>query len=108
VAELPDRIADGYITPSPAKELIDTFRSAGGQSKPIQAGYKVAWGTDDDAAVRTAHRLWANSGLPGELSQILPSPKHFEQASELVDESATRKAIAFGSDAQRHLDAFQP
>jgi G6PDH family F420-dependent oxidoreductase len=107
-AEVAGRIGDGYITTSPDQDLITEFRSAGGTGKPMQAGYKVAWGTDDDAAVRTAHRLWANSGLPGELSQILPSPKHFEQASTLVDESATRDSIAYGDDAQRHVDAFRP
>jgi hypothetical protein len=67
----------------------------------------VCWGTDDDAAVATAHRLWANSAIPGELSQVLPSPKHFEQASTLVTEQMTRESIAYGGDVDRHVDVFQ-
>jgi G6PDH family F420-dependent oxidoreductase len=107
-AALAGRIGDGYITTSPDPELIEVFRANGGKDKPMQAGYKVCWGMDDDVAVRTAHRLWANSGLPGELSQVLPSPKHFEQASQLVTEDMTRESIAFGGDVSRHVEVFRP
>ncbi len=105
---LAGRIGDGYISTSPDPELIDTFRTAGGGGKPMQAGYKVCWGTDDATSVQTAHRLWANAGVPGELSQVLPSPKHFEQASELVTEEMTRDSMAYGADHARHVDAFRP
>ena len=107
-AELAGRIGDGYISTTPDKDLLQTFREAGGQGKPTQAGYKVCWGRDDEEAVATAHRLWANSGVPGELSQVLPSPRHFEQVSELVTLDSTRDSVAFGADVQRHVDAFQP
>jgi G6PDH family F420-dependent oxidoreductase len=102
------RIADGYISTMPDEDLLSVWRESGGAGKPTQAGYKVCWGTDDDAAVATAHRLWANSGLPGELSQVLPSPKQFEQASALVTEDMTRDSIAYGADLDRHVAAFRP
>jgi G6PDH family F420-dependent oxidoreductase len=107
-AEVAGRIGDGFITTTPDQETLDAFRRNGGAGKPTQAGYKVCWSTDDDAAVATAHRLWANSGIPGEVSQVLPSPKHFEQASQLVTEQMTRDSIAYCSDVKRHLDAFAP
>jgi G6PDH family F420-dependent oxidoreductase len=107
-ASLAGRIGDGFITTSPDLEAIAVFREAGGTGKPMQAGYKVCWSTDDQAAVRTAHRLWANSGLPGELSQVLSSPTHFEQASQIVTEQMTRESIAYGDNAERHLAAFRP
>ena len=107
-AELAGRVGDGFITTSPDEDGIKAFRDGGGKGKPMQAGYKVCHGTDDDTCVATAHRLWANSGLPGELSQVLPSPAHFEQASELVTEDMTRESIAYGPDEQRHVDAFKP
>lgn len=107
-AELAGRIGDGYITTSPDPDLIQKFRGSGGAGKPMQAGYKVCWGETDDIAVKTAHRLWSNSGLPGELAQVLPSPKHFEQASELVTEDSTRDSIAYGTDHDRHVAAFTP
>jgi G6PDH family F420-dependent oxidoreductase len=107
-ADCAGRIADGFVTTSADKELIARFRDAGGAGKPVTAGYKVCWGSGDEVCVDTAHRLWANSGLPGELSQVLPSPAHFEQASELVSRDSTRDSIAYGGDVDRHVDAFRP
>jgi G6PDH family F420-dependent oxidoreductase len=107
-AELAGRIGDGFISTSPDREGLQRFRDSGGAGKPSQVGYKVCWGRDPEAAIDTAHRLWANSGVPGELSQVLPSPKHFEQVSGLVTRDMTRLAIAYGSDVQRHVDAFRP
>ena len=50
----------------------------------MHAGTKVCFMADEDEARRTAHRLWPNEALPGELAQVLPTPSHFEQACELV------------------------
>jgi G6PDH family F420-dependent oxidoreductase len=107
-AQLAGRIGDGYITTQPDPSMLKQFRENGGAGKVTQAGYKVCWATDDESAVRTAHRLWATQGLPGELSQVLPSPRHFEQASALVTEDMTRESLAYGPDIERHVDAFRP
>ena len=68
----------------PDAELVQVFREAGGGDRPAQAGLKVCYGPDEQQAIATAHRLWPNDQLPGELAQVLPSPRHFEQASTLV------------------------
>ena len=102
------RIGDGFISTSPDLEGLQGFRDAGGIGKTTQAGYKVCWGRDGERSIDTAHRLWANSGVPGELAQVLPSPKHFEQVSELVTRDMTRDAIAYGPDVDRHGGAFRP
>jgi G6PDH family F420-dependent oxidoreductase len=107
-AALAGRIGDGYVTTMPDRELLQAFRDAGGVGKPAQAGYKVCWGSDDETCVKTAHRLWASSGVPGELAQVLPSPRHFEQVSQLVTEDMTRDSIAYGNNKDRHLNAFRP
>jgi G6PDH family F420-dependent oxidoreductase len=96
--ELAGKIADGYISVAPEAELVEQFRKAGGGDKPVQGGFKACYAPSEDEAVRIAHRLWANSGVPGELSQVLPSPKHFEQASQLVTPEMTGKAVACGPD----------
>lgn len=87
-AVLAGRIGDGICT-TPNQELISTFREAGGAGKPMQAGTKVCWAPTVEQGAKTAHRLCANAGLPGELSQILPTPRHFEQAMGLVTEEMT-------------------
>ena len=95
------RIADGFITTQPDAESVQTFRAAKGADAPTQAGFKVAWGPTRDAAIDAAYELWPNSGVPGELSQVLPSPQHFEQASELVTREAFAEKGAFGPDVGR-------
>lgn len=101
------RIGDGYISTTPDAELVRQFRDQGGGDKPAQGGFKGCWAPTEEEGVSTAHRLWANSGLPGELSQVLPSPKHFEQASQLVTEEMTRDAVACGPDPAKHAARLQ-
>jgi G6PDH family F420-dependent oxidoreductase len=100
------RIADGYITTMPDTELLGRFREGSG-GKPAQAGLKVAYAPTEEEGVRHAHERWRNSGLPGELAQVLPSPRHFEQASELVTEEMTASSIAAGPDPEKHLEAVR-
>src|SRR5687767_12146257 len=84
------RIGDGFVTTTPDKDAIDRFRQGG--DKPVQAGAKVCFAPTEQEAVETAHRIWPNDHLPGELAQVLPTPEHFQQASELVTEDVVREA----------------
>jgi G6PDH family F420-dependent oxidoreductase len=76
-------IGDGFVTTSPDKDAIERYRSGGGKG-PVHAGTKVCFMDSEEEARATAHRLWPNEALPGELAQVLPTPSHFEQACELV------------------------
>lgn len=106
--EVAARVGDGFVCTKADAELVERFRSLGGGSKPAQGGYKVCWGRDVDTAAKTAHALWPNESLPGELAQVLPSPRHFEQASSLVTEPMTRANFALGPDVDAHVEAFRP
>ncbi|GAA3113932.1 LLM class F420-dependent oxidoreductase [Streptomyces rectiviolaceus] len=106
-AALAGRIGDGFITMTPDRELVGRFRKGGGADKPVVGGVKVCWGNDRDQAVRTVHRLWPNMALPGELGQLLPTPKHFEQACELVTEDMIRSAFTCGDDVEEHVSAVR-
>jgi G6PDH family F420-dependent oxidoreductase len=101
------RIADGYISTSPDAELLQRWRDGGGGTKPAQAGVKVCWSRDAAKARATAYRLWPTTGLSGELSQVLPTPAHFEQATELVTEEHVASSITCGDDVKAHVDAIQ-
>jgi G6PDH family F420-dependent oxidoreductase len=101
------RVGDGFVTTKPDADRVREWRSKAGPDKPTQAGYKVCVADTEDEGVRIAHRLWATSGLPGELSQVLPSPRHFEQASELVTEDMTRESTVCGKDVDAHVKGFQ-
>lgn len=100
--ELAGRIGDGYCGGSPNPDLVSLFRSSGGGDKPAHVGAKVCYGEDEAQARKTAHRIWPNEVLPGELAQELPTPRHFEQAASMVTEEAVAGAFACGPDPERH------
>jgi G6PDH family F420-dependent oxidoreductase len=105
--ELAAQIGDGFCTVAPVGEAVAAFREKAGPRKLVAGGMKVCWSEDERRARTTAHRLWPNEQLPGELSQILPTPAHFEQASELVDEQMVAEAIPCGPDLGEHLRAIE-
>ncbi|MFF0780163.1 LLM class F420-dependent oxidoreductase [Streptomyces sp. NPDC003720] len=101
------RVGDGYITMMPDEEMVTQFRKGGGGAKPVSGGTKVCYGTDRDECVRTVRRLWYNELLPGEMGQVLPSPRHFEQLAELVTEDMVREKSVCGDDVDEHVAALR-
>jgi G6PDH family F420-dependent oxidoreductase len=106
-AELAGRIGDGLISVGPEAEVVQTFESAGGAGKPRFAQATVCWAEDEATARRTAHELWAFSALPGELSQELPMPAHFEQATQIITEEMVAESIVCGPDPAKHVEQMQ-
>ncbi|OBI23134.1 LLM class F420-dependent oxidoreductase [Mycobacterium sp. E2327] len=102
-AELAGRIGDGFALAMPEAELVKVFRESGGGDKPVQAGTKVSWDQDPDAALKVAHRLWANEGLPGQTSQIVPRPKDFAALMSLVPPDKVAESVACGPDPDKHV-----
>lgn len=104
---LAGRIGDGYVTTSADRELLDLFRDTSG-GKPAAAGFKAAWAPTEEEGVGHAHWLWRTSGVPGELAQVLPTPRHFEQAAQLVTPEMTRDSLVCGPDIERHVASYAP
>jgi G6PDH family F420-dependent oxidoreductase len=103
---LAGRIGDGFVTVGPDADAVKRYREHGGCG-PITGGMKVCWGEDRDACVQTAHRLWPNEALSGELAQVLPSPKHFEQATQLVTKDQISSSLPCGANPAEHIAAIQ-
>jgi G6PDH family F420-dependent oxidoreductase len=101
-ADLAAEVGDGVMSTSPDAEVLRRYRDANGAG-PSVATIKVCWGEDEDQAKKEAHRLWASSGVPGESSQELSMPTHFEQAAELVTVDALAEKIPCGPDPDRHV-----
>ncbi|MCW2849367.1 MAG: class F420-dependent oxidoreductase [Marmoricola sp.] len=104
--DLAARIGDGYMNVAPEPDMVERFKQASG-GKPAQGGAKVAYAPTKDEGWEHAYRLWPNAGLPGELAQILPTPEHFEQATELVTEQMIQESTVAGDDAAEHLAQVQ-
>jgi G6PDH family F420-dependent oxidoreductase len=96
--EVAARIGDGYVGTAPAPDLLNDFIEKAGEDKPRLGEMKVCWNEDESEARRMVHRLWPNMGLPGELSQELATPKHFEQAASIITEEMVELAVVHRSD----------
>ena len=104
--ELAARIGDGFITTAPAADDLRSYREHGGTGTSM-AGLKVCWGPDRDEAARLAHERWRTSGVPGQLSQDLPTPTHFDQAASLVTVEQVAEKITCGPDPEEHVAAIR-
>jgi G6PDH family F420-dependent oxidoreductase len=102
-ADLAARIGDGFICTMPDADLVRRFRDNGGGDKPAQAGFKACYASTEEEALRIAHEKWRSEGIPGELLQLLPTPRHFEQASKLVTPEMLKESYAAGPDPERQL-----
>jgi G6PDH family F420-dependent oxidoreductase len=102
--ETAGRLGDGFVSTMPDGDAVQQFRSAGGGKKVCQAGFKGAFAASEEEGARIAFEKWPNAGVPGELSQVLPTPKHFEQASQLVTQDMVKESFVCGNDPAAHLE----
>jgi G6PDH family F420-dependent oxidoreductase len=89
--------ADGLWSTGPDAELVDAYRGAGGRG-PVYGQVTVCYGPDAEQARKTALEAWPNAGIPGQLSQDLPTWSHFQQVSQLVTADKISEEIACGPD----------
>lgn len=105
--DLAARIGDGFCSVQPDADAVEQFRRQAQRGQLVQGSLKVCFDRSEGRAIDTVGRLWPNDGLPGELSQILPTPAHFEQAVELVTPDSLTAEIPCGPDMDRHLEAVR-
>jgi len=106
-AEVAGRIGDGLVNTAPMEDIVERFQAAGGSGKPRYGHLAVCWAKDEVTARRTVCEHWPNSGVPGELSQELPSPAFFEQAIQMVREEDIEEKIVCGPDPDRHVEEIK-
>jgi coenzyme F420-dependent glucose-6-phosphate dehydrogenase len=97
-AEMAARAGDGLWTGGDA-EIISTWRRAGGEG-PVYSQITLCWARTRDEAIERAHKVWPNAGVPGQLSQDLPTPAHFEQAASTVTKDMIADAVPCGPDSE--------
>lgn len=103
-AEVAAWCADGLWATSPSADLVEAYRAAGGAGEVI-GQLTVCWGEDRDRAIALAHEIWPNAGVPGQLSQDLPTWTHFEQAAQLVTCDRVAELIPCGNDVGAVVEA---
>ena len=99
-------VGDGFWSVGP-QEVIDTWEEHGGDG-PRLCQLQACVADTEAEAVSTAYEQWPNSALTGELSAILPTPAHFEQAVEMVsEEDIAEGSITTSPDPEDHIDSIQ-
>lgn len=78
---------------------VDEFRAAGGEG-PVYSQLTFCWDESRSRAIETAHRVWATTAVPGQLSQDLPTPEHFEQAVSIVSPEMVAEKVPCGPDLE--------
>lgn len=98
-AELAAQSGDGLWTTGTKGEVIEAYKSAGGTG-PIWSQLSLCWDEDRDKALERAHRMWPNTGLPGQLAQDLRTVEHMEQATRLVKPDDLEGTMPIGPDPE--------
>ena len=106
-AGLAGRLGDGLISTKPNPEVVQSFEQAGGQGKPRYAEMTVCWAQNEAQARRTAYEIWPIAGVKGELTQILPTPAHFEQVAKMVTQEDIAKEVVCGPHVQGYIEKLQ-
>jgi coenzyme F420-dependent glucose-6-phosphate dehydrogenase len=100
------RCGDGLVNTSPEGELLKKYDELGGRG-PKYGQIKVCWAEREEDARKLAFEKWPTTGLSGELSQELATPKHFEQAVEPLREDQVVSSFSLGPDPKSYVESLQ-
>ncbi len=106
-AALAGRIADGFISTMPSRELVQQFEAAGGRGKPIYGQIHVTWARTEEEARKVSMEYWPIAGLKGPLNSELALPRYFEQAAQMLREEDVARSMVLGPDPSRHVQAIK-
>jgi len=104
-AEVAGEIGDALIHfEQKPEEVIETFRSSGGEGKSCMIETVVCYGTSEEEAKRTAYEWFPMAANKGELNWIVPTPTHFEQLQQMVTPEDVAKNVLCGPDPQKIIE----
>jgi coenzyme F420-dependent glucose-6-phosphate dehydrogenase len=105
--DLAVRTADGIVGTAPVAESVERFRAGAGEEKPAYGQLHVCWAGEEAQARKTALEWWPNGAISGSYFLELAMPSHFEEATDLVEESDVAESVVCGPDPERHISAIQ-
>ena len=95
-AKLAGRSGDALISTAPEAEIVDAFREAGGDGRPVYGQVTLCYGSDEQKAKDEALEWWPNTSVPGELGVELAEPQHFEDVAQLITADAVAEKVVCG------------
>ena len=104
-ADAAGELGNGFIATSAKPKLVERYERSGGDGSRY-GGTMVSWAESEDEAKTNAYEWLPNTAVKGG-GQELPTPKHFEQAVQMVSKEDVAKSVVTGNDPQEYLDKIQ-
>lgn len=108
-AQLAGEQGDGLIGVTPDRQLVEVFRSNGGDGKRCVGQLHVCAAATLEEARQTAWEWWPNGVLPPEILTEIASPEQFEATADKIGAAAIDRAVVCATDGepiQRAIDRF--
>jgi G6PDH family F420-dependent oxidoreductase len=99
--------ADIMIATEPEGGLVEGFRQAGGEGKPVYGQVPICYDPDEGAARARARRLWGWAMSGWHVMSELPEPRSFEAAAATVTEDDIADLVPCGPDTGAHVQAIK-
>jgi coenzyme F420-dependent glucose-6-phosphate dehydrogenase len=103
-AKLAGRAGDALISTAPRTDIVEAFREAGGEGKPVYGQLTMCYGSDEGKAKQEALEWWPNTSVPGEVGLELAEPQHFDEIAELLTSDAVGEKVICGPAIERTLE----
>jgi G6PDH family F420-dependent oxidoreductase len=101
-------LADHLVAVEPEAELVSLWDKAHGTSSSRKIGQlPISWGTDRDAAIERAHRLFRWFGGGWKVNAELPGTAGFDSASQFVRPEDVADSIPCGPDVDAIVKAVR-
>lgn len=104
--------ADGLVMVSTPRDgtrkMIDAFREAGGDTKPMFLKVGLAYSKlNDEDALNQAHQQWKNLAFPSSVLSELATPNQFDALGEKVEPKDLLDSLRVSAEMDRHFDWLQ-
>ncbi|MBE0429960.1 MAG: TIGR03885 family FMN-dependent LLM class oxidoreductase [Thermoleophilia bacterium] len=100
--------ADGLITISRPRdelsEVVDAFRSGGGEGKPMYLKVQISYARTEEEARRGAWEQWRTNIFDSHVLSDLRTPEHFDALAKLVRPEELAGHVRISSEPGKHLD----
>ena len=102
---------DGLITvshPLPKlRQVVEAFRSNGGDGKPMFVQAKHEWAPTDDEALELAYEQWKTNVFASMVTSEFNVPEQFERAARFVKPEDVRNKICASADPAVHVERIR-
>lgn len=100
--------ADGLITVNQPRgtlrQIIEAFRSGGGEGKPIYLQVHLSYATDAEVALEIAFEQWRSNVFSPPVCWDLELPEHFDEASRFVRREDMGGSVLISHEPSRFVD----